>query len=329
MVDLHLGGTELRGVFHWQGQEQFTKSEISRIISGACGFPDSGATAGGWVPTAEDSRLDCSRLSNLFSSMKIQTSSTSLREGLRICLSPFHGRDLNSPPKQIAMPRAETTAALQKVSQQAKARIEAVVRLGGGELSGLSGNFPSAMQDGSTGGSSYPAATLDVDYEAADTATTAVVAAAPEVPAAASSAASRVPEMYTIHSVEAAPALPDTGHDIVDRACRPHNQVLSQSPAVTPDKRSINKALLATKANLANPREDTQAAKASSGGGREDKHANRAAALKNVFREELELAWRRYRDASYDGRSEEEPISDKQAGWAFLDKKENQHGTIV
>merc|ERR1712217_675616 len=41
----------------------------------------------------------------------------------------------------------------------------------------------------------------------------------------------------------------------------------------------------------------------------EDGHAARAAALKNVFREELELAWRRYRDAACDGKPGEELAS--------------------
>jgi hypothetical protein len=38
----------------------------------------------------------------------------------------------------------------------------------------------------------------------------------------------------------------------------------------------------------------------------EEGHIARAAALKNVFREELELAWRRYRDAASDGKPREE-----------------------
>jgi len=65
------------------------------------------------------------------------------------------------------------------------------------------------------------------------------------------------------------------------------------------------------------------------GGAKEEvlRTAARAAALKNVFREELELAWRRYRDAACDGNPEEDLPS--RASLAFLNQHDHRRGMVV
>merc|ERR1719473_2636962 len=38
MVEMHLAGTELNGVFHWSSKLQYTKYEIACVVSSTCGF---------------------------------------------------------------------------------------------------------------------------------------------------------------------------------------------------------------------------------------------------------------------------------------------------
>merc|ERR1711959_454465 len=101
MVEMHLAGGDLNGIFHWQGKCQYTKYEIACVIASACGFdapvaePRLSPPRSRRAPCAEDARLDCSKLENLMANKGWQPFSTSLQEGLRTCLSLFHGKDLN------------------------------------------------------------------------------------------------------------------------------------------------------------------------------------------------------------------------------------------
>lgn len=249
MVSAHVDGRELRGIFHWQAKEQFTKFDIARIIASACGFespsPEPRATAAsGRTPVGEDARLDCSRLEALFISMGIRPPVTSLHEGLRISLSALEGHIMSLPmardASELSMPRGDAVAM----------QVDVVAR---GSLNQQAGE--------------------------------------------------RVQEMHE-HRASAADEqryMP-LGHNA-------HNRQPMEATSVSPDK-------------------------AEKGGGRGNgakeevlKTAARAAALKNVFREELELAWRRYRDAACEGNAEEDLPS--RASLAFLNQHEHRRGMIV
>jgi dTDP-4-dehydrorhamnose reductase len=237
MVELHLAGTDIHGVFHWQGQEQYTKYDIARVIASACGFEapfaEASSSHGKWAPVADDVRLDCSRLQNLFAGMRIQPTFTSLQEGLRVCLSPMHGRDLMFLHNS-AIPVTEPNLA---------AQIPAVVDAMCSKPVYPQDNF---MHDPG----SEPSTTLQV------------------------------------------------------------------SPEGSGNRRSLRHTRQS--AENVDPAKVNRADKQSHPGAQGDRHATRAAALKNIFREELELAWRRYRDAAVDGKAEEEFPS--RAALAFLDR---------
>lgn len=245
MVNAHVDGRELRGVFHWQAKEQFTKYDIARIIAGACGFeapsPEPRTSPGsGRTPVAEDARLDCSRLEALLTSMGVPLPATSLHEGLRICLSALEGHIMSVPPmahsqlpeaKELRMPRTDAAIAMQA---------DVVAR---GE---------------------------------------------------------RTQEK---HDQKAS-----SHHDQHYKPLGAHNRQPSDVKA-TPDK--ADKGV--THAD----------------GAKEEilRTAARAAALKNVFREELELAWRRYRDAACDGKPKEDLPS--RANLAFLSDQDHRRGMVV
>jgi len=242
MVDMHLAGTELRGTYHWQGRDQVTKCDIARIISSACGFEAPSAdmqatSARSSVSFPESKRLDCSRLDNLFASMRIRPPATSLHEGLRICLSPFHGKELTS---------------LQKIVELAVATKVDIPR----------------------GGACAEQVLIEKPGNA------------PRDACSETTAASSTPD------------------GLRDQPFKPHARQLIEAAAENADQGSA----------LGTP-------------SREDRHASRAAALKNVFREELELAWRRYRDAAYDGKGEEDLPS--RSSLDFLKSHDSRRGVVV
>lgn len=252
MVNAHVDGCELRGVFHWQAKEQFTKYDIARIIAGACGFetpspePRSG-TSSGRTPVAQDARLDCSRLEGLLTSMGIRPPVTSLHEGLRICLSALEGHIMTMPMARTPLAEAN-------------------------ELSMPRTDAPVAMQ---------------VDNVARG---------------------ERAQEMHDMHEHRA--SVPgDSRYKRQPLDAQQHNRQPLDAFSPIPDK----------------------AEKGSShgNGAKEEvlKTAARAAALKNVFREELELAWRRYRDAACDGNPEEDLPS--RASLAFLNQHDHRRGMVV
>lgn len=239
MVEMHLAGTELYGIFHWQGRGQYTKYEIACVIASACGFdapcaePRLSSSRSNWAPVAEDARLDCSRLESMFASMGIRPPSTPLQEGLKMCLSPFYGGEL---------------VFLQNVVTE-----------------------PSKM------------VSRDMPSEQA----------------------CNSPTYDTISEVTATPT-PSTPDGYADRR----------------NLRQPRKAADATPV----AGKSCQGDALSNSGAHGDKHATRAAALKNIFREELELAWRRYRDAANDGKVQDDFPS--RATIAFLDRH-NRRGVMA
>lgn len=245
MVNAHVDGRELRGVFHWQAKEQFTKYDIARIIAGACGFeapsPEPRTSPGsGRTPVGEDARLDCSRLEALLASMGGLPPATSLHEGLRICLSALEGHTMPLPP----MAHSQLTEAREARIPRADAAIA-----------------------------------METDVMARG---------------------ERTQEQHD----PIASAHPDQHY----KPLGAHNRQ-PLSTTAPPDKAD---------------RGDTRGS-----GGKEEvlRTAARAAALKNVFREELELAWRRYRDAACDGNPKEDLPS--RASLAFLNEQDHRRGMIV
>merc|ERR1712139_356562 len=235
-MGIHLAGTELSGIFHWQGKGQYTKYEIACVIASACGFDAPCAetrplsSRGSWAPVAEDARLDCSRLESLFASMGIRPPCTPLQEGLKICLSPFHGRELAFLTNVGLEDTPHKTISREVPSEQVR------------------NSFPSE------------------------------VTAAPQ------------------------PSTPDGYAD--RRALRQPRQSSENSP-------------------LAGNLQGDEIGEPVVQG---ERHATRAAALKNIFREELEHAWRRYRDAANDGKAPDEFPS--KATLAFLDRH-NRRGVMA
>lgn len=93
MMELHWSGERLRGVFHWQGNEQFTWHEMMLMVADICGMDASGVTAVRTtpsVPLPRDTRLDCSRLHELLGANS-RKFCTPLRQGLQVCLAPICG----------------------------------------------------------------------------------------------------------------------------------------------------------------------------------------------------------------------------------------------
>jgi len=85
-------GERLRGIFHWQGQEQFTWHEMMLLVAEISGLDASDIIAVHAPPAAplpRDCRLDCSRLESVLGSDITDGLRTSFRDGLRLCLAPF------------------------------------------------------------------------------------------------------------------------------------------------------------------------------------------------------------------------------------------------
>eukprot|EP00435_Cladocopium_sp_Y103_P051633 s1074_g16.t1 len=116
MVELHLSGERLQGIYHWQGNEQFTWHEMMLLVAETTGLDASGISAVTSPPATSlprDARLECSRLNGLLGDVQ----HTSLREGLTQCLAPF--RQAPAMAGQIAVkPKPKT----QKVEWKALPR---------------------------------------------------------------------------------------------------------------------------------------------------------------------------------------------------------------
>lgn len=89
MLELHLAGERLRGIYHWQGDEQFTWHDMMLLVAEVTGLDASGVTAvrsAPSMPLPKDTRLECSRLGRLIESRGCRTP---FQDGLRKCLAPF------------------------------------------------------------------------------------------------------------------------------------------------------------------------------------------------------------------------------------------------
>lgn len=89
MIELHLAGERLRGIYHWQGNEQLTWHDMMLLVAEVTGLDASGVTAvrsAPSMPLPRDTRLECSRLGRLIESRSCQTP---FKDGLRKCLAPF------------------------------------------------------------------------------------------------------------------------------------------------------------------------------------------------------------------------------------------------
>lgn len=90
MVDLHCSGTELKGIFHFQGEDSFTKYEMIRKIAEVSGL-SSGVVSDNTVPTnpqrPENAQLSGSRLVKLLGDRCPPR--TPFQKGLELCLAPF------------------------------------------------------------------------------------------------------------------------------------------------------------------------------------------------------------------------------------------------
>jgi dTDP-4-dehydrorhamnose reductase len=91
MVDRHNRGTELRGLYHWQSNEQFTKFQMVHAIAEVAGL-DTSRVVPVKNPLAtpqrlHDIKLDGSRLADALSSHG--RFCRPFRTGLQICLAPF------------------------------------------------------------------------------------------------------------------------------------------------------------------------------------------------------------------------------------------------
>jgi len=87
MVELHLAGECLQGIYHFQSSERFTWHEMMLIVAEVAGLDASGISAVRSPPATSlprDTQLDCSRLTQLLG----RCPETRLRDGLRQCL-PF------------------------------------------------------------------------------------------------------------------------------------------------------------------------------------------------------------------------------------------------
>lgn len=113
MLDLHRSGKDLRGTFHWQSSEQFTKYEVTCLVADIAMhsspiLPDRSVPS---VQRPENTRLSCARLEKLLEGGKFRTP---LRTGLQKCLMPFLGGNLSvtvieqpgvAPPACACSPR--------------------------------------------------------------------------------------------------------------------------------------------------------------------------------------------------------------------------------
>lgn len=89
MMNLHLSGECVHGIFHWQNDEPFTWHEMMLLVAEICGMDVSNIRAvhtAPSVPLPKDTRLDCSRLEGLVDASQFRMS---FREGLRACLESF------------------------------------------------------------------------------------------------------------------------------------------------------------------------------------------------------------------------------------------------
>jgi len=252
MVDLHVNGTVVQGIFHWQGSEQFTKYDIAVIIASACGFQPPvpvprTADASGLV--AEDARLECSRLQNLFASVGFKPVSTPLRSGLESCLAVFHDGPLDLSCKPMTRETPSSLSSSKPTSQG---------RIGASEVNARDRSMPPQSSSSARHGHGGTPMRETAQDE------------------------------YT----EATPA-PSTPMGVHEHAEQPKHHSGTRETNTPSDGRE--------------GREQNRLQSLGLRG--EDGHAARAAALKNVFREELELAWRRYRDAACDVKSGEELAS--------------------
>jgi dTDP-4-dehydrorhamnose reductase len=239
MVDMHTSGKEVRGIFHWQGGEQFTKYDIGMIIASACGFPaprpilrDSNAGADA---IAHDARLDCSRLQGLLSTSGISLSFTPLREGLRSCLEVFHDARLDT---------SKSACKVEASPHVAPTHVDEALR--------------QAVVDPSQ---------------------------------------TRPPTHETTREMQNNSSFQDTVSQNVIDSSTPHGtRYVPVERASAPESSSLRESTETSEQRDKKEQSRLQSLSLRS----EDGHAARAAALKNVFREELELAWRRYRDAAYE-----------------------------
>jgi len=92
MMELHLAGERLRGIYHWHGDEQYTWNEMMLLVADIANLDASDVVAirsPPAVPLPRDTRLDCSKLKRLLESNRKTVVHTCLRDGLATCLAPF------------------------------------------------------------------------------------------------------------------------------------------------------------------------------------------------------------------------------------------------
>lgn len=126
MLELHVKGERLSGIFHWSSDESFTWHEMMLLVGEVCGIDTSGirgVSAPPLTPLPRDTRLDCSRLERLIDTLQFQTR---FQVGLRACLKAFgRGPSLVSAAlpdapdaSREALPCAEGRERVQRQQQQ-------------------------------------------------------------------------------------------------------------------------------------------------------------------------------------------------------------------
>jgi len=89
MLELHVKGECINGIFHWSSDESFTWHDMMLLIGKVCGIDTSGirgVSSPPLTPLPRDTRLDCSRLERLIDTSQFHTR---FHEGLRSCLKAF------------------------------------------------------------------------------------------------------------------------------------------------------------------------------------------------------------------------------------------------
>jgi len=252
LSDMHLMGGDLRGIFHWQGDECFTRYEMACLMAEISGLnaPEACVEKWTWSPMPEDIRLDCSRLEELLASPMtgLRRYRTSLREGLGVCLAPFldacRSIDLCQQPS-LHNNRTE--------------QLEAEARHGTDETTRISDGILCLAEGLHEANQATLNAKKGVENDAQPPGTTHCL----------TNAASN--EQYK----EPVKSLSYGLRDMPAATCH------------TPGAPLTSQEVPCAEMNSAFWEEQPEA---------------RAAALKTVFREELEHAWRRYRDAAQEGK---------------------------